>query len=36
MSDKEDLMTTHKPVSDPILEEAPEGAANPVNDEELT
>jgi ATP-dependent RNA helicase RhlB len=35
MSDKEDLMTTHKPVSDPILEEAPEGAANPVNDEDL-
>ncbi len=35
MSDKEDLMTTHKPVSEPILEEAPEGAANPVNDEEV-
>jgi ATP-dependent RNA helicase RhlB len=28
-------MTTHKPVSEPILEEAPEGAANPVNDEDL-
>ncbi|WP_218109801.1 DEAD/DEAH box helicase [Oligoflexus tunisiensis] len=28
-------MTTHKPVSEPILEEAPEVAGNPVNDEEL-
>jgi ATP-dependent RNA helicase RhlB len=35
MSDKEDLMTTHKPVSEPILEETPEVAGNPVNDEEL-
>jgi ATP-dependent RNA helicase RhlB len=35
MSDKEDLMTTHKPVSEPILEDAPDGAANPVNDEDL-
>jgi ATP-dependent RNA helicase RhlB len=35
MSDKEDLMTTHKPVSEPpILEETPE-AANAVNDEDL-
>jgi ATP-dependent RNA helicase RhlB len=35
MSDKEDLMTTHKPVSEPpILEETPE-AANAVIDEDL-